>query len=181
MRYLALLRGINVGGKNLIRMPDLCRVFEAAGCAAVATYIQSGNVLFERRPESTAKLTLAFEAALEAEFACAPRVVVLTLDQLGRVVEAAPPGFGAEPDRYRYDVIFLKPPARAPSILPTIALADGVDEAFAENEVLYLRRLTARASQSRFSKLTKHSAYGSMTVRNWNTTTELWRRIREAR
>jgi uncharacterized protein (DUF1697 family) len=180
VRYLALLRGINVGGKNLIRMPDLCRAFESAGCAAVTTYIQSGNVLFQRRLENTAKLTLAIEAALGAEFACAPRIVVLTRRQLRRVVEAAPRGFGDDPDQYRYDVIFLKPPARARSLLPTIALAEGVDEAVAQNEVLYLRRLTARASQSRFSRLIRHPAYGSMTVRNWNTTRELWRRIQEA-
>ncbi len=179
MRYLALLRGINVGGRNIIRMPDLRRVFEAVGCGAVTTYIQSGNVLFERRIENPAKLSLAIETALAAEFACALPVVLLSRDQLGRVVTAPPPGFGAEPALYRYDVVFLKPPALALSILPTIALKDGVDEAVALNEVLYLRRLTERASQSRFAKLTQHPAYGSMTVRNWNTTKALWQRIQE--
>jgi uncharacterized protein (DUF1697 family) len=147
----------------------------------VTTYIQSGNVLFERPRGNTAKLSLALEAALETAFARPLTVVVLSRDQLGRVVTAAPPGFGAGSGRYRYDVIFLKAPARAPAILPTIALKPGVDDAVAQNEVLYLRRLTARASQSRFSKLTQHPAYGSMTVRNWNTTTALWRLIQEPR
>ena len=160
-------------------MPDLCRVFEAVGCAAVTTYIQSGNVLFEHRRENTARLSLQLEEALAAEFTCAPLVLVLSRDQLGPVVTAAPPGFGAEPDLYRYDVVFIKPPASARSILPGIGLRDGVDEVFAQNDVLYLRRLTTRASQSRLSKLTQHPNYGNMTIRNWNTTRELWRRIQE--
>ena len=83
------------------------------------------------------------------------------------------------PARYRYDVVFLIPPARGFAILPTIGLTEGVDEVLAAHQVLYLKRLTARASQSRLSKLTQHPAYANMTIRNWNTTRELWRRIQE--
>ncbi len=53
---MALLRGVNVGGKNLLPMKDLSRLFEEAGCANVRTYIQSGNVLFSASPAKAAKL-----------------------------------------------------------------------------------------------------------------------------
>jgi uncharacterized protein (DUF1697 family) len=178
VRYLALLRGINVGGKNIIKMHDLKRVFEDVGCQAVTTYIQSGNVLFESKLKNTAALAAAIESALAAKFARDFAVLVLSSRELIRVMKNAPPGFGEDPARYRYDVVFVRPPERARLILPTISLKDGVDEAFERNEVIYLKRLTVRASQSHFSKLTQHAAYGSITVRNWRTTTELCRLIR---
>ena len=78
MRYLALLRGMNVGGKNIIRMSDLRRVFEGVGCTDVTTYIQSGNVLFESAIKSTALLSVSIEGALAAEFAGDFPVVVLS-------------------------------------------------------------------------------------------------------
>ena len=49
-RYVALLRGVNVGGRNKLPMADLKYIFTAAGCAAVQTYIQSGNVVFKAAP-----------------------------------------------------------------------------------------------------------------------------------
>ena len=72
VRYLALLRGSTSAAGNIIRMPDLCRVFEGVGCGAVTTYIQSGNVLFERRGPGCGQLcrSLPLEKALAAEFAC---------------------------------------------------------------------------------------------------------------
>ena len=177
MRYLALLRGINVGGKNIIRMSDLRRVFEGVGCTDVTTYIQSGNVLFESAIKSTALLSVSIEGALAAEFAGDFPVVVLSRRQLERVTKNAPPGVGADLARYRYDVVFVKPPLRAALILPTVSLKAGVDEACERNGVLYLRKLIVRASQSYLPRLVRNAAYGSMTVRNWKTTTELCRLI----
>jgi uncharacterized protein (DUF1697 family) len=90
----------------------------------------------------------------------------------------APPGFGDDPARYRYDVAFVRPPSQAGLILPTISLKHGVDEAFERNGVLYLKRLTSRSSQSHLPRLTRNVAYGSITIRNWKTTTELSRLIK---
>ena len=174
---MALLRGINVGGKNIVPMCDLRRVFEELGHKSVATYIQSGNVLFESTIKNTGTLSATIEAALAARFARPFSIVVLTGEQLARVVTNAPPGFGSDPDRYRYDVGFVKPPMRARLILPTISLNDEVDEAFEGNDVLYFSRLAAKANRSHLLKLNRHSAYSSMTVRNWKTTTELCRLI----
>jgi uncharacterized protein (DUF1697 family) len=175
MRYVALLRGVNVGGNNIIKMSDLKRVFEQLGCNDVITYIQSGNVVFESRAKSPARLTGLIETALATEFHASFGVVVLTAQQLENVTKNAPVGFGGDPGRYRYDVAFVRPPARAELILSTISLKDSVDEAFEGNGVLYFKRLISRASESHLSRLPRHIAYTNMTIRNWNTTTRLCR------
>jgi uncharacterized protein (DUF1697 family) len=158
-------------------MPDLRRIFEEAGCMDVTTYIQSGNVLFESKLNKTELLGCSVEEALTKEFTGTFPVVVLNHKQLESVVKNAPPGFGDDAARYRYDVAFVRPPARAQVILPTISLKRGVDEAFEGNGVLYFKRLTSRATQSHLPRLTRNAAYGSLTIRNWNTTTQLCRLI----
>jgi uncharacterized protein (DUF1697 family) len=82
VRYLALLRGINVGGGNIIKMADLKGCFEEMGFAAVATYIQSGNVVFRSEEKDAARLVNRIERALSARFAYASRVVLRTHKQL---------------------------------------------------------------------------------------------------
>ena len=178
MRYLALLRGINVGGKNIIKMPDLRACFDRLGLDNVTTYIQSGNVLFDCKLKNATKVSVGIEEALASEFSCASAVVIVPEAQLEKVVMQAPPSFGTDPAAYRYDVVFLRPPFRARDVLPTISLKTGVDEAYEANGVLYFQRLTARATQSHFPKIVSNAAYKSMTIRNWNTTTELYRLIR---
>jgi uncharacterized protein (DUF1697 family) len=171
--YLALLRGINVGGKNLIRMPALEAAFEADGFEDVATYIQSGNVLFTAPATSAAELTRRIEAMLADAFDYIPTVVVRNRKQMRAIVERAPKGFGKQPAKYRYDVIFLKEPISAKAALKTVPTKPGVDEVHAGTGVLYASRLTARATQSRLNKIISLPIYPSLTIRNWNTTTKL--------
>jgi uncharacterized protein (DUF1697 family) len=172
-RYLALLRGINVGGNNIIRMADLKRCFERLGVADVATFIQSGNVLFTVSGTDPERLTQAVEAALSREFRYTASAVVLSHPMLRDVVRRAPRGFGGDPARYRYDVVFLKPPLTAREALTQVGVKDGVDAVHAGPGVLYFSRLISRATQSRLSRLVQLPIYRSMTIRNWNTTTTL--------
>jgi uncharacterized protein (DUF1697 family) len=171
--YVALLRGINVGGKNLIKMPALKACFEASGFEGVATYIQSGNVLFTATGARGAELTERIEAMLAEEFGYQATVVVRSRTQMRAVVARAPRGFGAQPMRYRYDVIFLKPPLTAKEAIKSVPTRPGVDEAHAGTGVLYFSRVVARATQSRLSKIVSSPIYPSATIRNWNTTTKL--------
>jgi putative ABC transport system permease protein len=174
VKYLALLRGINVGGNNIVKMTELRACLECVGHRNVMTYIQSGNLLFESQLKSTDKLCETVEQALSKELLRSPQVVIVSRPQLENVVTKAPVAFGSEPVKYRYDVVFVKAPLRTLELLPTISLKQGVDEAFAANDVLYFRRLISRASQSMLPKLTATSAYKSMTIRNWATTTKLF-------
>jgi uncharacterized protein (DUF1697 family) len=173
VRYLALLRGINVGGNNIVKMTELRACFECAGLKNVTTYIQSGNALFESQIRGTAKLTRRIQQALSEQLLKAAQVVVVSQEQLESVVTKAPTAFGAEPEKYRYDVIFVKEHLCARELLPSISLKEGVDEAFEGNGVLYFRRLISRAGQSHLTKLISTPAYKSMTVRSWSTTAKL--------
>ena len=172
--YVALLRGINVGGKNLIRMPALKACFEAGGFEDVSTYIQSGNVLFRSGGGGSAALTRRIEEMLTATFGhYRASVVVRSRAQMRAIVDGAPKGFGADPAAYRYDVIFLKEPLTGSAALRDVPTREGVDAAHAGKGVLYFSRLTARATQSRLGKVISLPIYQSMTIRNWNTTTKL--------
>ena len=109
-RHVALLRGINVGGNNIIKMADLRAGFEAMGFGDVETYIQSGNVVFSSKPATKATLTTRIEKTLSEAFGYASVVVLVSSKELERVVAQVPGGFGKQPDRYRYDVMFVREP-----------------------------------------------------------------------
>mgnify|MGYP001548231431 FL=1 len=170
--WLALLRGINVGGRNRIRMSDLAACFEEAGYTDVRTYIQSGNVIFRARGERPA-LTVTIERMLADAFDYDATVELRDLAAMRSVVEQAPPGFGSEPDVYRYDVLFLLPPLAADEVLEALTPKAGVDIAWPGPGVVYHSRLIARASQSGLTRIVAHPFYRRMTVRNWNTTSRL--------
>ncbi len=125
--YVALLRGINVGGSNLIRMAALKACFEAKGFRDVTTYIQSGNVLFTASRANQRTLTGQIEKALSKTFAYQSRVVVRSFEQMKATVGKAPKGFGRQPTAYRYDVIFLKDPLTPDEAIKSVTAKPGVD------------------------------------------------------
>jgi uncharacterized protein (DUF1697 family) len=173
-RYVALLRGINVGGKNLIPMPALKLAFEEAGFDDVRTYIQSGNVLFSAPSSGQAALTAKVEGLLRAAFDhYDASVVIRSRTQMRAVVERRPKGFGGEPATYRYDVCFLKPGTTAKQVIADVPLKEGVDRIWPGPGVVYFSRLTSRATQSRLNRVASLPVYKQMTIRNWNTTAKL--------
>lgn len=124
-RHLALLRGINVGGKNLVKMADLRGAFEGMGFGEVSTFIASGNVLFRAPRQRRAELAARVEKELTSRFGTELRVVILSDSQLRRVVDEAPRGFGS-PD-LRCDVIFLRKPLTVAKALAVAETREGVD------------------------------------------------------
>jgi len=87
--FIALLRGINVGGKNIIKMTDLKRVFESIGLYDVKTYIQSGNVLFNSN-EVEESLQIKIEHEIEAIFGFSVTAVLRTAEELGKIISNCP-------------------------------------------------------------------------------------------
>lgn len=172
-RCIALLRGINVGGNNIIKMAELKACFQEMGFTNVITYIQSGNVLFDVDEYNHFSLTQQIENGLSDRFAYNSKVVLLTQQTLIQLVNNAPTGFGADPEQYRYDFIFLKPPLTAEEALSKIKTKEGVDFVTAGDGVLYFCRLSAMSAQSQMSKLIGTAIYKEMTIRNLNTTIKL--------
>jgi uncharacterized protein (DUF1697 family) len=173
VQYLALLRGINVGGKNIIKMVDLKASFESIGFSDVTTYIQSGNVAFASAEKDNARLTEKIERALSKRFNYTSRLVLVAHSEMKKIVAGAPKEFGDDPDTYRYDVIFLKEPLTPTKAMEQVSVREGVDQAYKGKYVLYFSRLISKASQSHLTKIIGLPVYQNMTIRNWNTTTKL--------
>jgi uncharacterized protein (DUF1697 family) len=167
MRYVALLRGINVGGNALIKMAVLKAAFEACGMKDVSTFIASGNVLFEaaKAPKLEPRLTKILGLPV--------RLTLRTAGEMAAIVEEAPKGFGRMPENFRYNVWFIIPPLTPDEAIAALKPKEGVDTATAGPGVLYTTHLTARASQSRLSRVTQSPIYSGLTIRNWNTTRKL--------
>jgi uncharacterized protein (DUF1697 family) len=120
-------------------MIDLKAAFEAIGLVDVGTYIQSGNVLFSAAGAARV-LSAKIEKGLSKRFGYEAKVVVISRDQLAAVLAQAPKGFGEQPAKYRYDVIFLRPPVTAKQAMAAVSLKEGVDAAHAGKHALYFSR-----------------------------------------
>ncbi|NVO11283.1 MAG: DUF1697 domain-containing protein [Bacteroidales bacterium] len=178
--YLALLRGINVGGNNIIKMADLKACFESMGFTDVVTYIQSGNVLFKSNESDQTKLSKMIEKVLSDTFSYKSMIVLVPSNLLENAVKKAPKGFGTNPEEYKYDVVFLKEPLTPDEALKSIKTRDGIDNVYSGNGVLYFSRLISKAGQSYLTKIISLPVYQSMTIRNWNTTSKLLELVNNA-
>ena len=173
-KYVVLLRGINVGGKNPVPMARLREVLEGLGYEDVATYIASGNVVL-RSSHKADRIKREIEDALGRAFKLHSELVavhVLTAAQLQAVIDDRPKGFGDAPGRYHSDAIFLMgiTPAEA---MKAFNPREGVDEVWPGTGVIYSQRLSAQRTKSRLSKIVSSPHYKAMTIRNWATTTKL--------
>ena len=173
-RYLALLRGINVGGNNIIKMADLKASFEKMGFSDVSTYIQSGNVVFTSPKKDQDKLALQIEKALSETYNYKSKVALVSFDQMNTVFKELPAGFGSDTVKYKYDVIFLRAKISPSEVLKEIKIRPGVDEAYAGSLALYFSRLAEKSSQSYLKNVMVLPVYKEMTIRNWNTTKALF-------
>jgi uncharacterized protein (DUF1697 family) len=167
VRYVALIRGVNVGGNGIVPMAKLKAAFEECGVKNVSTFIASGNVLFEapRAPK--------LEARLSEMLGLPIRLTLRTHREMQAIVKDAPKGFGSTPEKFRYDVWFVISPMTAEKVVAALEPKEGVDAVWAGDRVVYATRLIAKASQSRLTRIVGTPVYASVTIRNWNTTRKL--------
>lgn len=109
VRYIALLRGINVGGNNKIAIQELKAGFEALGFEQVVTHLNSGNVIFSANDEKDYELTEAIERMIQSKFALEIPVLIIPQEEVVELLREAPTWWGSE-DKEIYDnLIFLYP------------------------------------------------------------------------
>jgi uncharacterized protein (DUF1697 family) len=174
MKYVALLRGINVGGKNIVPMAGLKKCLEELGFTNVATYIASGNVFFES-DKPVDEINALLEKALPESFKLDNdliRVLVLTCYQLQAVIDNKPEGFGEQPEKYHSDAIFLMGIDPA-SVMPLFNPREGVDKIWPGAGVIYSQRLSSQRTRSQLNVIMATPAYKFMTIRSWSTTIKL--------
>lgn len=172
MRFVAFLRGINVGGHNMVRMADLKTRFEELGFENVTTYIQSGNVLFDSDTKKTAKIEETIEAGLGGLCKAGTRVLVRSGAELAKIVAANP--FGGLEEKTKKYVTFLAEPTSdiKPGVTPKgdaeILLTKAREVYWVAHEVAGLRG-PANPMIEPTVKVT--------TTRNWNVVQELARHV----
>lgn len=173
MRYVALLRGINVGGKNIIKMVALKESFETCGFKNVTTYIQSGNVIFDSNERDVSKLENILEKELSKEFKYDSKAVLLSTGQLEQILGDVPEEWKKGSDLRCY-MAFTKEPVTAKDVLGEVKLKDGVDSAKVGKNVLYMSTLLSGITKSGFTKLIGTKVYKSITIRNYSTAKKIF-------
>jgi uncharacterized protein (DUF1697 family) len=167
-RYLALLRGINVGGKHLVPMKDLAELFRGAGCREVSTFIQSGNVLFTAEPEVAAGLPGRIAASIRDRFGISSPVILRRAEELTAVLRGNP-----FPEEALVHVAFLADlpdPRRVQALDPGRSPGDAFQVAGRD---IYLR-LNGGVSGTRFTNAWFDSQLDTVsTFRNWRTVVSL--------
>jgi uncharacterized protein (DUF1697 family) len=172
VRYVALLRGINVGGKTLIKMADLKACVEELGLDNVSTYIASGNVLFETRRRDAARLETELERAIEQRFGLPVKVVVLDAAGYARIVAAVPKEWVGNAS-LRANVAFVRRGTDAKRVVRDLRPDPDVEEVKAvAGAILWATRRDA-VNRSVMRRLIGGAAYKELTVRNLNTTLKL--------
>lgn len=173
MRYVALLRGVNVGGKSLVKMADLKTAVEAAGFTGVSTYINSGNVLFSSDETDKLKLAKAITKIIDTTFGLDVRTVIFSVDDIATVVKQMPKGWGSDPE-WKYNTLFLIPPYDIDEITAEIGELKPEIEILEKGEgVLYQGLEFKKYGRTRTGKLASMQCYQQMTIRNYNTTMKL--------
>jgi uncharacterized protein (DUF1697 family) len=172
--YLVLLRGINVGGNNIIKMRDLKKLFEKMEFTDVITYIQSGNIIFKDFEKDKMKILKRIEKPLFQKLNNKINMALLTFAEMKGVISNKPEGFGDDTETYKYDVLFLIDPVKAKDAIKEMKARDGVDKLYQGKKVVYISRLIEKLTKSYISKIVETSIYQNITIRNWNTTKKLY-------
>jgi len=173
MKYVALLRAINVGGNGIIKMADLKKAVEDIGFTHVSTYIQSGNIVFESDQKEIDKIIARLEGALLKKFEFKSGIVVKTYEQLKKIVSEVPADWKKRDDLRCY-LAFVREPASAQDVIREIKLKEGVDFAKAGDGVVYMSTLLSGLTKSGFTRLVGTKIYKDITIRNYNTAQKLF-------
>ena len=177
--YAALLRGINVGGNNMVSMKSLKENFERLGFQQVRTYINSGNVIFRTVETDPLALEERIDRMLERNYRLKGRTVVRTKSDLEHVVKALDKENTADPE-WKCSVIFLRNTIDPKRTLKGLALAPELDRVICCPGTWVWFVSVAGFSRSGVMKLGRTPLYQDMTVRNVNTTRAVLKLMREA-
>ena len=171
--HVALLRGVNVGGKNMVPMQELAEMFASAGCSDVRTYIQSGNLIFRAAPSLLGGLPDRITKQIEERFGCRIPVILRTAKQLGDTIRNNP--FAkAGADEKRLHVYFL---SGVPKTQDVGKLDDGrsaPDAFIVHNQEIYLHLPNGMGRTKLTNAYFDSKLATTSTARNWRTVLKLF-------
>ncbi|MBP7028134.1 MAG: DUF1697 domain-containing protein [Bacteroidales bacterium] len=167
MVYVALLRGINVGGKNIVEMKKLKAVFESLGFKNVVTYINSGNIIFVSTPDNHEIISLEAAKAIKREFQLDIKVLVRDFRNMEIICNELPPEW-VKNERMRTDIMFLWEKYDNRGVLDLLKINSVDNVRYTPGAVLWNVEWTDY-SRSGLMKIMGTDLYRNMTIRNVNT------------
>ena len=170
--YVALLRGINVGGHQKIRMADLRVLMEGLGHESVETYLQSGNAVFRSPRKTDAALASGMEEAIAVELGLTVSVLVRTGAELDRVVHGTPYGDRGA-DMKQLHVAFLSAAPTAAAVKKLAAAQFAPDELEVAGREVYLHYPDGPGRSKLTNAVLERRLGVAATMRNWRTVTTL--------
>src|SRR4030095_620417 len=176
--FVALLRAVNVGGKNMISMASLKSSFEKLGFEAVTTYINSGNIIFKTKPVDARKLEAKIEEMLAKEYRFENKVVVRSFSEISDLVESLPKDWNGD-TRWRYNVIFLRHSIASVEILDRLNPKSDIEQVLYRPGTLLWSVRVSDVSRTTMIKLSAQKIFQEMTVRNLNTTRKLYHLMKQ--
>lgn len=169
--YIALFRGINVGGNTRLPMSELTSVLEALGLRNVATYIQSGNVVFESAESDRPALSEKIRSAIDQRHGFAPQVILLTVDEFARAA-AANPFPEAEPEPKSLHLYFLEAVPPHPDLEKLEAIRRE-NERFALIDKVFYLHAPGGIGRSKLAAGVEKAMGVPVTARNWRTVSKM--------
>ena len=170
-RMVVLLRGINIGSRNRISMPDLRKALDDAGYEHVRTYLQSGNVVLTSTA-SAKKTARDCERLIADRFGLEIAVVTRTRSELAKVMDRNPlERVAKDPKRYQVSFLETKPPAKLVRELEDVAA--GGEEVVSSGREIYAWHPDGVARSKLWAKLAGKNLGVTATARNWTTVTKL--------
>lgn len=173
MTYVALLRGINVGGNNKVDMKQLKAVFEQVGMTNVSTYINSGNVIFTDDRHSPQELTTILEKGIEQHFGFAVKVLIRDKNNLQKIIDALPDAWQND-DTMKCDVMFLWESVATPEVIKQLKIIPDIDTVLYVDGAILWSVARENVTRSGMMKLVDTELYRQMTIRNCNTTRKIY-------
>lgn len=172
MIYIALFRGINVGGNNKVEMKKLKSLLERTGFENVVTYINSGNVIFKKSGGgSEAELARIIEQAVKDEFQLDLKIVVINSNHLDAICREIPADW-VKNDEMRTDVLFLWEKYDYPGVLDIIKFKEVDNVKYVPGALVWNVR-EKDYTKSNMVKLVGTDLYRHITIRNVNTVRKL--------
>lgn len=174
MRYLALLRGINVGGKNKVAMAALRECFEAAGLSEASTYINSGNIFFSHDETSEVKLVDMCEEVIEKTFGFPVVVMVISKPDYVEAMGHKPTWWGSGEEGIRSDALFVIPPKTTREVRAEMKVRPDMPDQFDEyGQVIFWSLPMEKYGKSIVPKIIGTPIYKSVTIRSSTTAHKL--------
>jgi uncharacterized protein (DUF1697 family) len=177
--FVALLRGVNVGGNNMISMSSLRESFEKMGFTNVSTYINSGNIIFKAKEVDARKLEKKIEQMLLREYQLNSKVVVRNVSEMDQLVKSLPPGWGGD-SLWRYNVMFLRHSIDSEEILADLPIKSDIEQIVYRPGTLLWSVQASESNRTNMVKLSGRKIFQEMTVRNLNTTKKLHELMKKA-